>query len=280
MLHDMILKRVELVPEGDCREYRSAKSGGCPAAGAEPGRPPGRPERRGSPGTISDRRDESGGRRGRLLRDSSAVTARWSWEFAGRSSATTTSPRTPSRPHFSCWSGTRRGSGSVTRWAPGSTRSRYASACPPVGPGSDETGFHCRQHPGPNSAEAGNQAPIAEAERREMAELVHAEIGRLPPRLRSCVVLCDLEGMTYAQAARTLGVPIGTVQSRLARARMSLRKRLADWRMRDRGAPRRTSGRPGRSLRRGWPAVRRRSAPCWRPIPQHCPRAWNHASPC
>ena len=69
--------------------------------------------------------------------------------------------------------------------------------------------------------------PDAEAERRETAERVHAEIDRLSPRLRSCVVLCDLEGMTYAQAARTLGVPIGTVQSRLARARMSLRKRLA-----------------------------------------------------
>ena len=46
-----------------------------------------------------------------------------------------------------------------------------------------------------------------------------AEVARLPPRLRWCVVLCDLEGMTYAQAARTLGVPLGTVQSRLAQAR-------------------------------------------------------------
>jgi RNA polymerase sigma factor (sigma-70 family) len=74
---------------------------------------------------------------------------------------------------------------------------------------------------------AAQPGPHADVERREAAERVHAEIERLPPRLRSCVVLCDLEGMTYAQAARTLGVPLGTVQSRLARARTSLRKRLA-----------------------------------------------------
>jgi RNA polymerase sigma factor (sigma-70 family) len=73
----------------------------------------------------------------------------------------------------------------------------------------------------------GQPGPHVEAERNEVAELVHAEIARLSPHLRSCVVMCDLEGMTYAQAARTLGVPIGTVQSRLARARTRLRKRLA-----------------------------------------------------
>jgi RNA polymerase sigma factor (sigma-70 family) len=77
------------------------------------------------------------------------------------------------------------------------------------------------------SGRAAQPGPDANVERREAAERVHAEIDRLPPRLRSCVVLCELEGMTYAQAAQTLGVPLGTVQSRLARARTSLRKRLA-----------------------------------------------------
>ncbi len=64
-------------------------------------------------------------------------------------------------------------------------------------------------------------------ERAESIGVVQSEIARLPKRLRSCVVLCDLEGMTYAQAARHLNLPLGTVQSRLARARSRLRERLS-----------------------------------------------------
>ncbi len=63
-------------------------------------------------------------------------------------------------------------------------------------------------------------------ERDEAICMVQTEIARLPNRLRSCVVLCDLEGLTYAQAARQLNLPLGTVQSRLARARFRLRERL------------------------------------------------------
>jgi len=63
-------------------------------------------------------------------------------------------------------------------------------------------------------------------ERDEAICMVQTEIARLPKRLRSCVVLCDLEGLTYAQAARQLNLPLGTVQSRLARARFRLRERL------------------------------------------------------
>lgn len=55
---------------------------------------------------------------------------------------------------------------------------------------------------------------------------IHAEIIRLPERFRSVVVLCDLEGLSYHEAARRLGVPLGTVQSRLARARARLRRTL------------------------------------------------------
>ena len=44
------------------------------------------------------------------------------------------------------------------------------------------------------------------------------ELSRLPDRYRAVLVLCDLEGVTRQEAARQLGVPEGTVNSRLARA--------------------------------------------------------------
>src|SRR6185437_10455432 len=60
----------------------------------------------------------------------------------------------------------------------------------------------------------------------ELERLLHEEIDRLPDRYRSPVVLCDLEGRTYEQAARSLGWPVGTVKSRLSRGRERLRDRL------------------------------------------------------
>src|SRR4051794_31054014 len=59
-----------------------------------------------------------------------------------------------------------------------------------------------------------------------LGRLLHEEIDRLPERFRVPVVLCDLEGRTHEQAARHLGWPVGTVKSRLSRARERLRDRL------------------------------------------------------
>jgi polysaccharide biosynthesis/export protein len=55
---------------------------------------------------------------------------------------------------------------------------------------------------------------------------LQAEVERLPERYRAVVVLCYWEGLTQEQAALQLGCPIGTVRSRLARARDILRRRL------------------------------------------------------
>ena len=52
------------------------------------------------------------------------------------------------------------------------------------------------------------------------------EIGRLPEKLRAAVVVCELEGLGRAEAAERLGVPEGTLSSRLARAKEALRSRL------------------------------------------------------
>jgi RNA polymerase sigma factor (sigma-70 family) len=56
--------------------------------------------------------------------------------------------------------------------------------------------------------------------------VLHEELVRLPERYRQAIVLCVLEDLTPEQAARRLGWPVGTVQSRLARGRRCLRDRL------------------------------------------------------
>lgn len=60
----------------------------------------------------------------------------------------------------------------------------------------------------------------------DFAELLQVELAELPAAYRAAVVLCDLEGETIAAAARQLGVPPGTVASRLARGRTRLANRL------------------------------------------------------
>ncbi len=61
---------------------------------------------------------------------------------------------------------------------------------------------------------------------RELLPSIHAEIDRLPDRYRASIVLCCLQGLSYEQAAHQLGLPLGTVGSRITRARELLRSRL------------------------------------------------------
>jgi RNA polymerase sigma factor (sigma-70 family) len=61
----------------------------------------------------------------------------------------------------------------------------------------------------------------------DLQPLLDRELSRLPDRHRLPIVLCDLEGKTRQEVARQLGVPEGTVASRLARARTQLARRLA-----------------------------------------------------
>jgi RNA polymerase sigma factor (sigma-70 family) len=61
----------------------------------------------------------------------------------------------------------------------------------------------------------------------DLLPMLDEELSRLPDKYRAVIVLCDLEGKTRKQAARQLGVPEGTVASRMATARRMLAKRLA-----------------------------------------------------
>ena len=64
------------------------------------------------------------------------------------------------------------------------------------------------------------------ADRDDLIAALHLELGRLPERFRRPVVLCDLEGLTHAQAAEALGRGEATVRRRLAEAKALLRSRL------------------------------------------------------
>jgi RNA polymerase sigma factor (sigma-70 family) len=75
---------------------------------------------------------------------------------------------------------------------------------------------------------AAEQAPrtAGAPEPSELRSLIDEEIRRLPERYRVPLLLCHVEGLRHDEVARRLGCPIGTVESRLSRAREQLRSRL------------------------------------------------------
>lgn len=68
-------------------------------------------------------------------------------------------------------------------------------------------------------------APIPTATRTDVLDLQRA-LGTLAPEQREVVLLIALEDMTYADVSRALGIPIGTVMSRLSRGRERLRRAM------------------------------------------------------
>jgi RNA polymerase sigma factor (sigma-70 family) len=69
--------------------------------------------------------------------------------------------------------------------------------------------------------------PDAEAAGQELRPLLDGAVSRLPEKYREPVVLCELEGRPRREVARQLGIPEGTLSSRLAAARKRLARRLA-----------------------------------------------------
>jgi RNA polymerase sigma-70 factor (ECF subfamily) len=75
-------------------------------------------------------------------------------------------------------------------------------------------------------ADEGSPDPAAIAEKKELCRLTERALGRLDDAQRAVIILRDVEGMSYEQIAGVLNIELGTVKSRLSRARNSLREIL------------------------------------------------------
>jgi RNA polymerase sigma factor (sigma-70 family) len=111
--------------------------------------------------------------------------------------------------------------GSLGRWLFGvATRVATRARC-------DRRRRLAHERSGLDRVEAAEQdASLADPERAEVVAVIAREIAGLPARFQAPVLLCDLEGASQEEAARRLGWPVGTVKSRLSRARARLRERL------------------------------------------------------
>ncbi len=89
-----------------------------------------------------------------------------------------------------------------------------------------------RLQPLPNDVDRFDAAPSAPApdevlESAGLDEEIQAAINDLPPEFKAAVVMCDVVGLPYEEISAQLGVPVGTVRSRIHRGRAILRRRLA-----------------------------------------------------
>lgn len=83
--------------------------------------------------------------------------------------------------------------------------------------------------------ESNAESPEVCCSREQVIACVRAAVARLPMGQRQVLTLVDLEEFGYAEVADILGIPVGTVMSRLSRARASL-KRMLDQAAREHGA--------------------------------------------
>lgn len=72
----------------------------------------------------------------------------------------------------------------------------------------------------------GSDAAVRSVEARLALAEVRRAVDRLPTEQRSVLMLVTVEGLSYKEAAEVAGVPVGTIMSRLARARIALQQQL------------------------------------------------------
>ena len=73
-----------------------------------------------------------------------------------------------------------------------------------------------------------SETPEAVLLARADQQMVQSALEHLPVPFREVIVLCDVEEMSYQEIAEIVGIPIGTVMSRLSRARKSMRELLVE----------------------------------------------------
>ena len=79
----------------------------------------------------------------------------------------------------------------------------------------------------PLEAHVDRDSPLDRVLRDEAAEQVRRAVAAIAPHYREVLILCELSELSYAEAAQVCGIDIGTVRSRLSRARAQLAQRLA-----------------------------------------------------
>ena len=79
----------------------------------------------------------------------------------------------------------------------------------------------------PDRVIAGGLAADDELAMRSLPDHIQAALSTLPEEFRTAVVLCDVAGLPYDEIAGQLGVPVGTVRSRVHRGRSRLREVLS-----------------------------------------------------
>jgi RNA polymerase sigma-70 factor (ECF subfamily) len=79
-----------------------------------------------------------------------------------------------------------------------------------------------------SSGGAGEEPPDAHALRRELSIYLERALASLPDDQRMVVMLVDVQGLDYHEVAEAMGIALGTVKSRLSRARAKIRQTLAD----------------------------------------------------
>ena len=148
-------------------------------------------------------------------------TGRWSWASAVACWATGTRPRTRSRRRSWSW----RKAGAIARreqlanWLHGVASRTALDARARA----DRRRARERKASATAALEVG---PDDGPERGELRAILDEELARLPASYRGPVILCELDGLSRQAAARRLGIPEGTLSSRLARAKDLLRHRL------------------------------------------------------
>jgi RNA polymerase sigma-70 factor (ECF subfamily) len=81
----------------------------------------------------------------------------------------------------------------------------------------------------PHEQQIDRDTPLDRILRGEVAEQVRRAVAALKPHYRDILILCELSELSYAEAAQVAGIDIGTVRSRLSRARAQLAQRLAPY---------------------------------------------------
>ena len=94
------------------------------------------------------------------------------------------------------------------------------------------------------TAAVSSATPMHWVEQQERMEQVRAAVLDLPAEFREAVVLCELEELSYEEAAKMIGCPIGTIRSRLHRGRALLLAKLEILRDVPRRSMAATNGRP------------------------------------